>query len=455
MQTFQSVNPFTEETIAGFNLFENHELNEKINTAAIAAAQWKKSSFENRAALFYKLHAILLREADNLGNMAAMEMGKLASHAKAEVLKSAGLCTYYAKEAEQLLKPENRTIENGLKIRISKEPLGVVLGIFPWNFPFWQILRSALPTMMAGNTVLVKPAPNVPQCSLALQEIMNEAGFGNLYQTLFINEQQIASCIENPRVNAVSLTGSGKAGSAVAALAGKYLKPVVLELGGSDPLIILEDANLNEIIDQVVFARFQNNGQSCVAAKRFLVQKSIYPQFLSLLIEKVSTLVSGNPLDENANLGPLARKDLRDLLANQVKESLAMGATILYQNSKVPERGWFYPPTLLGNVQKGMPAYEQELFGPVVSIFSFGSTQEAIALANDTPYGLGASIYTQNLNLAQEMAASIESGMVYINTLVKSDVRFPFGGIKASGFGRELGKEGLFAFTQVKSTWVK
>lgn len=453
---FNSVNPFTEETLASFAVEEEASIQIKLNKAQEAFKQWKKSSIKERAALFLRLEELLENNATILGELAAQEMGKLASHAKAEVLKSASLCSYYANHAETLLQPQFTRLDPKTQVKISQEPLGVILGIFPWNFPYWQILRSALPTLMSGNVMLVKPAPNVPKCSLALQALVEEAGFGGgLIQTIFADNATLANLIQHPIIKAVSLTGSERAGGEVASIAAKAIKPAVLELGGSDPLIILKDAPLTDIIDQVVFSRFQNNGQSCVAAKRFLVQNEIKNNFEKLLIEKVSKLKVGNPLLEGVDIGPLARKDLRETLAKQVSNSVALGAKIVYQQTQVPSKGWFYPPTILGEVKPGMTAYEEELFGPVVSLFGFNTLEEAILLANDTRFGLGASIFTRDNETAETMAQEIETGMVYINAIVKSDVRIPFGGIKASGFGRELGEQGLKAFTQTKSTWVK
>lgn len=453
---FESHNPYTENVLETYPFEDSASLTQKLKNAQKAFDTWKKSSFETRAALFLRLKDLLESKAEELGVLAAQEMGKLAIHASAEVLKSASLCSYYATTAKENLAVAIEHADANTEIHISNEPLGVIVGIFPWNFPYWQILRSALPTLMSGNVMLVKPAPNVPKCSLALQQILDEAGFpSGVIQTVFASNAQVEGLIKHPWVKAVSLTGSERAGATVAALAASQIKPAVLELGGSDPLLILNDAPLDEIIDQVVFSRFQNNGQSCVAAKRYLVQTEIKEKFEALLIEKVSALTLGNPLEKGIDIGPLARKDLRDLLANQVEKSIAAGATLLYQQNQKPASGWFYPPTILSNVPKDSLAYQEELFGPVVSVFYFDTDADAIALANDTRFGLGASIYSKNLIRAQAIARQIESGMVYINTIVKSDVRFPFGGIKASGYGRELGPQGLKAFTQVKTTWIK
>jgi succinate-semialdehyde dehydrogenase/glutarate-semialdehyde dehydrogenase len=453
---FESHNPYTETVLSSYEFEDAASLINKIENAQKAFESWKKSSFVERAALFLQLKALLEQHAERLGKLAAEEMGKLAIHASAEVLKSASLCSYYAANAQQILATTIEKADELIDVHISHEPLGIILGVFPWNFPYWQILRSALPTVMSGNVMLVKPAPNVPRCSLALQELIDEAGFPKgVIQTVFASNEQVGELLKNTNIKAVSLTGSERAGSMVAALAASQIKPSVLELGGSDPLIILNDAPLDEIIDQVVFSRFQNNGQSCVAAKRFLVQTELKEKFEQLLIQKVSALKLGNPLEKGADIGPLARKDLKELLAMQVEKSIAAGANILYQQNQIPAKGWFFPPTVLINVPKATVAYEEELFGPVVSIFYFEKDEEAISIANDTRFGLGASIYSKNQKRAMAMAAAIESGMVYINTIVKSDVRYPFGGIKSSGYGRELGPQGLKAFTQTKTIWIK
>lgn len=453
---FESHNPYTETVLSSYEFEDAASLINKIDNAQKAFESWKKSNFVERAALFLQLKALLEQHAERLGKLAAEEMGKLAIHASAEVLKSASLCSYYAANAQQILATTIEKADELIDVHISHEPLGIILGVFPWNFPYWQTLRSALPTVMSGNVMLVKPAPNVPRCSLALQELIDEAGFPKgVIQTVFASNEQVGELLKNTNIKAVSLTGSERAGSMVAALAASQIKPSVLELGGSDPLIILNDAPLDEIIDQVVFSRFQNNGQSCVAAKRFLVQTELKEKFELLLIQKVSALKLGNPLEKGVDIGPLARKDLKELLAMQVEKSIAAGANILYQQNQIPAKGWFFPPTILINVPKATVAYEEELFGPVVSIFYFEKDEEAISIANDTRFGLGASIYSKNQKRAVAMAAAIESGMVYINTIVKSDVRYPFGGIKSSGYGRELGPQGLKAFTQTKTIWIK
>jgi succinate-semialdehyde dehydrogenase/glutarate-semialdehyde dehydrogenase len=308
---------------------------------------------------------------------------------------------------------------------------------------------------MSGNCVFIKPAPNVPQSSLALQNLLNQCGFENgVIQTIFASEKQIENLINDSRIAATTLTGSEKAGSAVASLSGKNIKKSVLELGGSDPFIVLADADLEQTLTGAMQARFQNNGQSCVSAKRFIVHQNIADEFLKRLIEKMEKLVIGNPMNENVAIGPLARKDLQELLNSQVNETLGAGATLLYQTKNIRSTGFFFPPTIIGNIPKTARAFSEELFGPVISFYTFNEKEEAITLANATSYGLGASIWSKDIMQAKQIANNIESGMIYINQIVKSDARFPFGGIKKSGFGRELGEFGLREFCNVKTIWV-
>lgn len=454
MIPFQSINPYTEQNFGSFPFMKETEINILLPQIQKAQKNWQNKPIAERVAFLKPLSELLVQNASILAELASKEMGKLYAHAKAEVIKSAALCNYYSKNAESLLQSRFETLESGSTIEIKYQAMGIILGVFPWNFPFWQVLRSAIPTIISGNAMLVKPAPNVPQSSIALQKILDQCGLPqNIFHTVFIEEQQISNLIEHSAIAAVTLTGSDGAGKIVAAKAAQNIKPAVLELGGSDPLIILEDAPLNQIIDLVLFSRFQNNGQSCVAAKRFLVQEKILPAFKELLIQKISEFKLGNPMKEDVNIGPLARKDLKELLTNQVNDSIKAGATLFYQASEIPQTGYFYPPTVLTNIPKNSRAYQEELFGPVLSLFSFRTIEEAIELANDTKYGLGASIFTANTELALQMATSIETGMVYINQIVKSDVSIPFGGIKHSGFGRELGPDGLFAFCQKKVIW--
>lgn len=455
-RNYTSLNPFTENTEAIFELMPDAELNIVLIQLKKEQGQWEKLSVQERTAFLPKLAELLKQNADVLAHLAAIEMGKLFTHAKAEVLKSASLCEYYHREATGLLGSTRTELDGQVYVEQHYKAMGIILGIFPWNFPYWQILRSAIPSIISGNAMLVKPAPNVPQSSLALQKIIDECGLPHsVFKTAFLSEAQVTHAIQRDEIAAVTLTGSEMAGASVASQAAKEIKPAVLELGGSDPLLILKDAPLAQIMDQVIFSRFQNNGQSCVAAKRFLVEEAIADTFKTMLVQKLSAFVLGNPMEEQTQIGPLARKDLRDKLAKQVTDSLAAGAQLLYQHRAVPDIGYFYPPTVLTNIPKNSPAYAEELFGPVLSLFTFKTDEEAIALANDTRFGLGASIFTEDLDRANKLAHQIESGMVYLNQMVKSDVRIPFGGSKHSGFGRELGPQGLYAFCQVKTIWKK
>lgn len=455
MKNYISINPFTEEVIESFDFITNELLEENLQDAKNAFTFWRNSTFAHRAKCVLHLAELLKQHADELAHIASLEMGKLQTEAKAEVLKSVRLCEYYATRSADILQSKLSQSETGASVEIKYEPLGVILGIFPWNFPYWQVLRSAIPIIMSGNCILIKPAPNVPKSSLALQNLINQSGFKTgVIQTVFANEQQIASIIEDDRIAATTLTGSKNAGSHVAKLSAQHIKKSVLELGGSDPFIVLEDAHIENTLNNAIAARFQNNGQSCVSAKRFIVHQHIADAFLQGLINRIAELKIGNPTDVDVNIGPLARKDLQTQLAQQVNESVQAGAQILYQIKQNPDKGFFYPPTILGNITPNAPAYTQELFGPVISFYTYTDIQEAIDIANGTEFGLGASIWSADIMQAKHIANQIESGMVYINQIVKSDARFPFGGIKKSGFGRELGEFGLREFCNIKTIWV-
>lgn len=452
---FESINPFTEEKLAQFDFISDEALTIALSKADEAQKQWRKVNVSARVAFFNKLAELIKAKHEELALLATLEMGKPLAEAKLEVLKCARGCEYYATNASALLQPKISVAETGKTVHQLYEPLGVVMGVFPWNFPYWQILRSAIPIVISGNAILVKPAPNVPQCSLAIQQIIDECGLPNgLIQVVFATEQQVANCLADPRIKAATLTGSDKAGSAVASTAAKYIKKSVLELGGSDPFIVMEDADLEATLKQAITARFQNNGQSCIAAKRFILHEKIADEFLAKLTVKVANLNCGNPMDESTNIGPLARKDLRDKLSAQVTQSVNNGAVIHYQQTNLPNNGYFYPPTILTHINQNCDAYYQELFGPVVSVYVVKDDEAAINLANATEYGLGASVWSKNLDRAIAIASDIESGQVFINEMVKSQPSHPFGGVKKSGFGRELGEYGLYEFCNTKTLWV-
>lgn len=452
MSSFVSVNPYTEQLFASFDTITSSDLEQVVELADSSQQLWKTVPITEKAALFLKLASLIKENCDKLAEIATLEMGKTFIEGRAEVLKCARGCEYYAEQAEKMLHPQITKLEDGRNVHVLFEPMGVVLGIFPWNFPYWQIVRSATPVLMSGNTMLVKPAPNVPQCSLALQQLFTEAGFPDgVIQTIFASEEQIATIIADKRIKACTLTGSEKAGSIVASTAAKHIKKSVLELGGSDPFIVLDDADIDLAMASAIIARFQNNGQSCLAAKRYILHHKIADDFIQRLTQKVSELKMGNPMDASTNIGPIARKDLRDKLASQVDTSVKQGAKILFQQKDLPSKGFFYSPTILSNIPKNAVAYNEELFGTVLAIYIVQNEQEAIHLANDTSFGLGASIWSKNIEQAKHIASHIQSGNVFVNNMVKSDPKFPFGGVKSSGYGRELGEYGLKEFCNIKT----
>lgn len=452
---FVSYNPYLNKQVETFPLLSNDDLDKILFQSVQAQQIWQQTDILKRIEPIARLGNLLTANADELAVTAAEEIGKPIQQAKAEVLKCATVCNYYANNAPDLIAAETVQTEKG-KVMLMHEPLGVVLGIFPWNFPYWQIIRSAVPVLAAGNSILVKPAPNMPRCALALQKLIDKSGFlQHVYATVMIDENQIATLITSDQISGVTFTGSDATGSKVAEMAGKNIKKFVLELGGSDPMIIFNDADLDTHLPEMVLARLQNNGQSCVAAKRFLVQQDIIEKFTEKLIQYLhNNLKSGNPLLADVNIGPLARVDLCQKLTHQVEQTLKAGAEVVWQMQLNESSPCFFAPVVLKNISAHTPAAKEELFGPVFGLFTFTDTDEAIAIANSTPYGLGASVFTNNEDLAVHVAKSIKCGMVSINKMVKSDTRFPFGGIKKSGIGKELGPQGLKEFTHVKTIFL-
>jgi len=450
---FQSVNPYTGEKNNAFPLHSDTQLEQVISLAEEAYKSWNKTPIEKRKDCLLTLAELIKSNKDVLAEKAVLEMGKPISEAKAEVLKCVTACEFYAANAGQILTSEFFK-EGERVVEVRKESMGIILGIFPWNFPYWQIVRSLIPIVVSGNAMLVKPAPCVPECSLLLQELINKSGFPEfLIQTIFADENQISKIIADDRIKGCTLTGSEKAGSVVASQAGRVIKPVVLELGGSDPFIVMEDADIELALNTAIIARFQNNGQSCIASKRFILHSNIADEFISKLKHLVAALKPGNPMNDGVNIGPLARLDLLQKLKKQVDESVMAGARIVYQHPFESAHGYFFPPTILTSIPENAPAFKEELFGPVLSVFTFQTLAEAIKLANATSFGLGASIWTSNKNIADEMVSEIECGTVYVNGLVKSNAKYPFGGAKHSGVGRELGVNGLLAFVNYKTIW--
>ena len=427
-------------------------MNSTLELAKTTQKTWQENSISKRVIYLQNLQRILLKNKETYARLITTEMHKPITQAIAEVEKCALLCDYYLENAESFLETKKIKTENS-ESYVSYEPLGVVLGVMPWNFPFWQVFRFAVPTLTAGNTVVVKHASNVPKCATTIQTIFEEAGFPKgCYQNLPIPSNKVAEVIANPIIKAVSLTGSEQAGIAVATEAGKHLKKCVLELGGNNAFIILEDANLEKAVATAVNARMQNAGQSCIAAKRFLVQESIHDALISQFKAAVEKLKSGNPLNNDTQIGSLARVDLAKELEIQVKKSIVMGAQLILGGNRNEA---FFEPTILIQVTPVMPVFKEETFGPVAAITSFQTLDDAIKLSNQSDFGLGVSIFTQNIEFIKTKISAFNEGAVFINEMVKSDPRLPFGGIKKSGYGRELAEDGIKEFVNVKTVFIK
>jgi succinate-semialdehyde dehydrogenase/glutarate-semialdehyde dehydrogenase len=456
IMTLQAVNPTTGETINIYEEMAPAEVRRVIEQAHQAFLDWRKTSFAERAQRMQQAARILREQAKEYATLMAQEMGKPVKDGRAEAEKCAWVCDYYAENAEQFLMPE--VVEtDASKSFVTFQPLGVVLAVMPWNFPFWQVFRFAAPALMAGNAGVLKHASNVPGCALAIEEIFRTAGFpDHLFRTLLIGSRQVDAVIEHPLVKAVTLTGSTPAGQAVASKAGDMVKKSVLELGGSDPYIILADADVEAAVATCVASRLINSGQSCIAAKRFIVLESIRDQFETRFVAQMRAARMGDPLAEDTTVGPLARHDLRHDLHQQVQKSIARGAKCLLGGELPEGKGAFYPPTVLTKVRKGMPAYDEEMFGPVAAIIAVQDEAEAIRVANDSSFGLGAAVFTRDLAKGERIAAQeLEAGCCFVNTLVKSDPRLPFGGVKASGYGRELSHYGIKEFVNIKTVYVQ
>lgn len=454
MMTMQSINPANGEVLATFPEMTDAEVDRALAKAQEAYVAWRKTSFTARAAKVHALAGLIRKKRDDLARLATIEMGKPITQARAEVEKCAWGCEYYAENAEKLLASEH-IATSATESYVAYRPLGVILAIMPWNFPFWQVFRPIAPAMMAGNAMVLKHASNVPQCALAIQDVMEEAGFPEgLFRTLLISGSRAERVVEDPRVRMVTLTGSDLAGSQVAATAGKVLKKLVLELGGSDPFVVLGDADLAAAAKTAATARNQNSGQSCIAAKRFLVDADVSAEFERRFVEAVAALKVGDPMDPATDVGPLARNDLRDALDQQVRGSVQRGATVALGGGRIEGPGFYYQPTILTGVNPEMPVFREETFGPVAAVMRFKGEDEAIRLANDTVYGLGASVWTGDTKKAQVMAAEIESGNLFVNGMVASDPRLPFGGVKRSGYGRELSELGIRELVNIQTVWI-
>jgi len=450
-----STNPTTDILIQEYKEHTKSEIDQILNSSEKSFRNWQSYDYGKRADLMSKAGEILRNNKDKYAELMTGEMGKPIAGARAEVEKCAWVCDYYAENGESFLKDE--VIEtDAQKSFVTYEPLGSVLAVMPWNFPFWQVFRFAVPGLMAGNAGLLKHASNVTGCAMAIEGIFREAGFPeDLFRTLKISSSKVASVIENPIVKAVTLTGSVPAGKAVAEKAGSELKKTVLELGGSDPYLILDDADLDKAIPTCVNSRLINNGQSCIAAKRFIVVESRLEEFTDRFVEEMKTKTMGDPMDESFDLGPQARTDLRDELHDQVQRSIDKGAKCLMGGEIPYKKGAWYPPTVLTGVEAGMAAYEEELFGPVAAIIKAKDEKDAIRIANDSVFGLGAAVFTKDVKKGERIAAKeLNAGNCFVNSLVKSDPRLPFGGIKESGYGRELSHFGIKEFVNIKTVYV-
>ncbi|HTM39580.1 MAG TPA: NAD-dependent succinate-semialdehyde dehydrogenase [Terriglobales bacterium] len=451
-----TINPATGQVLKKFEPLTQQQINNKIEKAAATFAEFRKVPFAERARLMQRAGDILEREKQEFARLMTLEMGKTIGSAVAEAAKCATACRYYAENAERFLADE--LVETtAARSYVRYQPLGIVLAVMPWNFPFWQVMRFAAPTLMAGNVALLKHASNVPQCALALEDIFRRAGFAEgVFQTLLVTSGQVEGILDDPRVMAASLTGSEGAGIQVGMAAAKRIKKVVLELGGSDPFIVMPSADLDAAVSTAVKARVQNNGQSCIAAKRFIVAEEIAAEFEKKFVAKMEALVIGDPMQENVELGPLATADAVVDLQRDVAKSVEEGARVLTGGKPLSERpGNFYAPTVLTNIPKKSPAYREELFGPVACLFRAKDVDEAIAIANDSRFGLGASVWTNDEFERKRFVNEVEAGMVFVNKMVASDPRVPFGGVKQSGHGRELGVHGIREFTNIKTVWIE
>lgn len=452
MKKFQSINPYNNQLIEEFDTHTTEEITQAINDADAAYSSWRKTSFSHRAGLMHKAAAVLRAGKEKYAKAMVLEMGKPIKEAYAEIEKCAMVCEYYADHAEEFLKDEVIATDAD-KSLVRHDPIGTVLAIMPWNYPYWQVFRFAAPALMAGNVCLLKHAQNVIRCSLFIDEIFTEAGFpSGTFKSLVITPEQTVPVIEHDKVKAVTLTGSERAGKSVAATAGGSIKKTVLELGGSNAFVVLSDADIESAATIGCSSRMMNTGQSCIAAKRFIVMRDVAEQFTELLHQNIAALKIGEPMDEQTQVGAMARVDLAEGLQDQVQRSIDKGAKVLLGNKR---EGAIFHPTILTDVQPGMPAFDEELFGPVASIIVVDSEDEALTLANQSNFGLGMSVCTKSAEKAQKFIEGAEDGAVFINSLVKSDPRLPFGGTKLSGYGRELSSHGIKEFVNLKTVYIQ
>jgi len=452
---FTSINPATGEQLREYPTWSAEEVECVLAAVANATAAWQKTGIDERCALMSRAAEVLRRRRDELAGLITQEMGKLFKEAQGEIDKCAWACDYYADNGPHFLADETINSDAG-KSLVAYQPLGTVLAVMPWNFPFWQVFRFAVPALVAGNSGVLKHASNVPQCALAIESVFSEAGFpDDVFRTLMISAGQVKAVIEDPRIHAVTLTGSEPAGRQVAATAGAMLKKSVLELGGSDAFIVLEDADLEWAVQQAVVSRYLNVGQSCIAAKRFIVVDAVAEDFLERFKAAVEALLPGDPMAESTTLGPMARTDLREQLHHQVEQSVATGAKVITGGHPLEGAGAYYAATILDQVQPGQPAYSEELFGPVAIVIRARDEADALHIANDSAFGLGSSVWTADSARGERLARQLEAGCSFVNGMVKSDPRLPFGGIKHSGYGRELSHHGIREFVNAKTIWIR
>jgi len=451
-----SINPATGKTIQEYREMSSDEVASILAAASSRFGEWRRSSFEERSRLMHRAAQLMRERSEEYSELMTREMGKTIRDSRSEIEKCAWVCEYYAEHARAFLAREPALTEASDSF-VSYRPLGVILAVMPWNFPFWQFFRFAAPALMAGNCTVLKHSSNVTGSALAIERLLRDAGYPeDVFRTLVIGSRQVADVIRHPAVAAVTLTGSTPAGRAIASAAGEQLKPCVLELGGSDPYIVLEDADLEHAARTCVTSRLFNSGQSCIAAKRFIAVEKVADEFERLFLEEMRSRVMGDPMDDATQVGPQARSDLRDELHQQVQESIAAGAVCLLGGEIPSGPGAYYPPTVLSNVKPGMPAYDDELFGPVAAIIRAPDEAHAVRIANDSFFGLGAAVFTRDLARGTRIAEEeIDAGCVFVNEYVRSDPRLPFGGIKGSGFGRELSSFGIREFVNIKGVWVR
>ncbi|QSW98265.1 NAD-dependent succinate-semialdehyde dehydrogenase [Haloterrigena alkaliphila] len=454
--SIESTNPATGEVVDTFDETSSEDREDRLERAAETFEEWSETPVEHRQGLLSAAADVLRDRSEEFAELMTEEMGKPVGQARDEVEKCAWVCDYYAEHAADFLDDEVVAGEPDARTVVAYQPLGPILAIMPWNFPFWQVFRFAAPNLAAGNVGLLKHASNVPGCATAIEDVFREAGFPEgAFTSLLMSSSEIDNVIADDRIRGVTLTGSDGAGRAVAETAGSELKKSVLELGGSDPFVVLEDAPMGKTVETAVQARLINNGQSCIAAKRFVVVDEVYDEFVERFVEEMDAQTVGDPMDEETDIGPQAREDLMEELHGQVEETLEAGGECKLGGEPMDRDGAFYPPTVLTDVPEDAPADQEELFGPVATVFRVPDEEAAIEKANDTRFGLGASVWTADLERGERVARQFESGLAFVNELVKSDPRLPFGGVKDSGYGRELARDGIREFVNTKTIWVQ